>query len=92
MIPRGGPALIKQGGATTRRIPVIKHDAGVCHVFLDAQRRPRDGARDRARLEDPPDGGVQRRSRRCSCTAARRAAVLPAVLKALHEQGVEIRG
>jgi glutamate-5-semialdehyde dehydrogenase len=35
IIPRGGPGLIRKVTETSR-IPVIKHDAGVCHVFLDA--------------------------------------------------------
>lgn len=33
-IPRGGPGLIK-AVTETATIPVIKHDAGNCHVYLD---------------------------------------------------------
>ncbi|PKL33564.1 MAG: glutamate-5-semialdehyde dehydrogenase, partial [Planctomycetes bacterium HGW-Planctomycetes-2] len=34
-IPRGGPSLMR-AVAGAARVPVIKHDAGVCHVYLDA--------------------------------------------------------
>jgi len=34
VIPRGGPELI-QAVAASSRIPVIKHFAGVCHVYID---------------------------------------------------------
>ncbi|XAL99110.1 glutamate-5-semialdehyde dehydrogenase [Phycisphaeraceae bacterium D3-23] len=38
-IPRGGPGLIK---AVTEqaRIPVLKHDAGNCHIYIDARCDP----------------------------------------------------
>ena len=39
LIPRGGPALIRKVVAEST-IPVLKHDAGVCHVFLDASADP----------------------------------------------------
>ena len=35
IIPRGGPGLIRTV-VEQSRIPVICHDAGVCHIFLDA--------------------------------------------------------
>jgi len=35
IIPRGGPGLIRHVSEHSR-IPVIKHDAGVCAMFLDA--------------------------------------------------------
>ena len=39
VIPRGGPSLI--GFVTENsRIPVIKHDAGVCHVVVDGSADP----------------------------------------------------
>jgi glutamate-5-semialdehyde dehydrogenase len=33
-IPRGGPGLIRRV-ANDARMPVIKHDAGICHVYVD---------------------------------------------------------
>ena len=71
---------------------MIKHDAGVCHVYLDATAEA-EMARDIAvdsklrpdgRLQRARDAAVPRRTRRAPC--------LPHVLKALHEEGVEIRG
>ncbi|MEN8184127.1 MAG: glutamate-5-semialdehyde dehydrogenase, partial [Myxococcota bacterium] len=39
IIPRGGPGLIRKVTESST-IPVIKHDAGVCHVFLDESAEP----------------------------------------------------
>jgi glutamate-5-semialdehyde dehydrogenase len=90
IIPRGGPALIRRvlDGA---RVPVIKHDAGVCHVFLDASADP-EMARaivvDSKLKQVAVCNGVE--TLLCHEAAAR--TVLPVVLKALHEEGVELRG
>lgn len=35
IVPRGGPGLIEAVSASAR-MPVIKHDAGVCHVYVHA--------------------------------------------------------
>ena len=35
IIPRGGPGLIRMVTENSH-IPVIAHDAGVCHIFVDA--------------------------------------------------------
>jgi len=90
IIPRGGNALIQRvlDGA---RVPVIKHDAGVCHVFLDASA---DAEMARAIVRD----SKIRQMAVCNaldtllCHEAAARRVLPVVLKALHEEGVEIRG
>lgn len=89
-IPRGGPGLIRrvQEKAT---MPVIKHDAGVCHVFLDASAEPGMATalvRDSKIRQMSVCNGVE--TLLVHRDAARR--VLPDVLKALHEEGVEIRG
>jgi glutamate-5-semialdehyde dehydrogenase len=90
MIPRGGPELI-QKVVRDSTIPVIKHDAGVCHVYLDAS----------ADAEMATAIAIDSKIKQMSvCNGVetllvhRDAArsVLPAVLKALHEEGVEIRG
>src|SRR4029453_7209318 len=90
VIPRGGPALIQK---VTResRIPVVKHDAGVCHVFLDPSADPEMAvaiALDSKLRQMSVCNGLE------TLLAHRGAArtALPPVLKALHEQGVEIRG
>jgi glutamate-5-semialdehyde dehydrogenase len=90
IIPRGGPALIKRvlDGA---RVPVIKHDAGICHIFLDASANAemaRAIVLDSKLKQMAVCNGVE--TLLCHEAAAR--SVLPLVLKALHEEGVELRG
>jgi glutamate-5-semialdehyde dehydrogenase len=90
VIPRGGPGLIRLVDEESR-IPVIKHDAGVCHIYLDADA---DAEMARAIVLD----SKIRQMAVCNGLetllvhrdAARR--LLPGVLKALHERGVELRG
>jgi len=90
VIPRGGPGLIRKVTETSR-IPVIKHDAGVCHVFIDASA---DAEMARKIVID------SKISQMAVCNALetllvhRDAAqrVMPGVLKALYEEGVELRG
>ena len=90
IIPRGGPGLIQKVNEDSR-IPVIKHDAGVCHIFIDAS----------ADAEMAKRIAVDSKIRQMAvCNGLetllvhRDAAqtVLPGVLKALHEEGVELRG
>ena len=90
VIPRGGPGLIRKV-AETSRIPVIKHDAGVCHVFLDASADPKMATAivlDSKIRQMAVCNGLE--TLLVHRDAARTA--MPQVLKALHEQGVEIRG
>jgi glutamate-5-semialdehyde dehydrogenase len=90
IIPRGGPGLIRKVTETSR-IPVIKHDAGVCHVFIDESA---DAGMARAIVLD----SKLRQMAVCNgletllVHAGAAARVLPELLKALHEAGVEIRG
>jgi len=90
IIPRGGPALIKRvlDGA---RVPVIKHDAGICHVFLDASANA-EMARAIVRDSKIRQMAVCNGLETLLCHEAAARSVLPFVLKALHEEGVEIRG
>jgi len=90
IIPRGGPGLIRMVTENSH-IPVIAHDAGVCHIFLDA-------TADEAMAREIVIDSKLRQMAVCNGLetllvhkdAAR--SVMPGVLKALHEQGVEIRG
>src|SRR5262245_49957824 len=90
LIPRGGSALIRKVVAEST-IPVLKHDAGVCHVFLD---QSADAEMARAIVLD----SKLRQMAVCNgletllCHSAAARSVLPVVLKALHEQAVELRG
>ena len=90
IIPRGGPGLIRKVNENSR-IPVIKHDAGVCHVFIDASADPQMAQRivvDSKLRQMAVCNGLE------TLLVHRDAAqtVMPGVLKALHEEGVEVRG
>lgn len=90
VIPRGGPGLI-QKVTETSRIPVIKHDAGVCHVYLDASADPEMAARiaiDSKVRQMAVCNGLE--TLLCHRDAA--GTTLPRVLDVLHSEGIEIRG
>ncbi|MCP3986118.1 MAG: glutamate-5-semialdehyde dehydrogenase [bacterium] len=90
MIPRGGSALI-QKVMRDSSIPVLAHDEGICHIFLDASADVEMAAeivRDSKLRQMAVCNGLE--TLLCHRSAAPR--VLPEVLKRLHEEGVEIRG
>ncbi|HXV36883.1 MAG TPA: glutamate-5-semialdehyde dehydrogenase [Myxococcota bacterium] len=90
VIPRGGPELIRMVTQKSR-IPVVKHDAGVCHVFLDATAEPEMATRiavdSKISQMEACNGLETLLVHRDAATTA-----MPRVLKALHERGVELRG
>ena len=90
VIPRGGPGLIRKVTETST-IPVIKHDAGVCHVYLDAT-ADADMARNIVLDSKIQQMAVCNGLETLLWHRDLAATVLPHVLKALHEEGVEIRG
>ena len=90
IIPRGGPGLIRAVNEKSL-IPVIKHDAGICHLFIDAS----------ADAEMAAHIALDSKLRQMAvCNAIETLlvhrdavhSVLPTVLKSLHEEGVELRG
>ncbi len=90
IIPRGGRGLIELVTEKSR-IPVVKHDAGVCHIFIDASadvEMARSIVRDSKIRQMAVCNGLE------TLLVHRDAAqtVMPDVLKALHEEGVELRG
>jgi glutamate-5-semialdehyde dehydrogenase len=90
IIPRGGPELIRMVTEKSR-IPVVSHDAGVCHVFVDASADPEMATRiaidSKIRQMEVCNGLETLLVHRDAATTA-----MPRILKALHEQGVELRG
>lgn len=90
IIPRGGPGLIRKVRENST-IPVICHDEGICHIFIDAS------ADAKMATEIVLDSKLRQLA---VCNALETLlvhrdtseTVLPQVLKALHEEGVEIRG
>ena len=90
IIPRGGRGLIELVTEKSR-IPVVKHDEGVCHVFIDASadvEMARSIVRDSKIRQMAVCNGLE------TLLVHRDAAqtVMPGVLKALHEEAVELRG
>ena len=89
-IPRGGEGLIRRVAAEAR-MPVIKHFAGNCHIYIDAA----------ADLETAIAVTVNSKCHRLGvCNAAESLLVhadvaseyLPQIAAALIENGIEIRG
>lgn len=90
VIPRGGPGLIRKVRAEST-IPVIAHDAGVCHIFVDetADAEMAIAIVHESKLRQMAVcNGLE--TLLCHRGAAER--VLPRILKDLREAGVEIRG
>ena len=90
VIPRGGSELIRKVIAEST-IPVIAHDAGVCHVYID-ESADTDMAiaivHESKIRQMPVCNGLET----LLCHRGAAQTVLPRVLKALNEAGVEIRG
>jgi len=90
VIPRGGPGLIRKVTETST-IPVIKHDAGVCHIFLDARADPEMAtaivADSKIRQMAVCNGLETLLVHRAAAPA-----LLPRMLGALAAEGIEIRG
>ncbi len=90
VIPRGGSGLIRKVIAEST-IPVIAHDAGVCHIYLD-ESADTDMAvsivHESKLRQMPVCNGLET----LLCHRGAVQTVLASVLKDLHEAGVEIRG
>lgn len=90
IIPRGGEGLIR-AVSQQATVPIIKHDKGVCHTYVDA------GADLEQAREICVNAKVQRPG---TCNAMETLLVdqsiaphlLPVLIKALQKAGVEIRG
>ena len=80
-IPRGGESLIRRVSEEAK-MPVLKHFAGNCHVYLDRSADAGHGREDRRQRQVPADGRVQRgriaggplRGRRVAIAAGRQGA------------------
>ena len=90
IIPRGGEGLIRMVSENST-IPVIKHDKGVCHVYVDASADP-------SMAEEICFNAKVQRPGTCNAMEAMlvnqdvAAAFLPAAIKRMQQAGVEIRG
>jgi glutamate-5-semialdehyde dehydrogenase len=90
LIPRGGPSLIRKV-VEESTIPVVKHDAGVCHIFLDAS-ADREMARAIVRDSKIRQMAVCNGLETLLVHQGAAQDTLPFVLDALVAEGVEIRG
>ena len=90
IIPRGGPSLMKTI-AEHATIPVVKHDAGICHIYVDADA-------DQAMAEAICVNAKAQRPSTCNAmetllvhqTIAR--TFLPRLMDKLQAANVEVRG
>lgn len=89
-IPRGGESLIRRV-TEEARMPVIKHFAGNCHVYLDQSADP-DMAERIVVNAKCQRMGVCNAAESLVVHAAVADSLLPRVAKALMERGIEIRG
>lgn len=89
-IPRGGKGLIERV-AIEAQMPVIKHYDGNCHVFVDAAADPQ------MAIDIVVNSKCQRMGvcNACESLVVHQSVVdslLPKIGKALHDNGIEIRG
>lgn len=89
-IPRGGEGLIRRVSQEAR-MPVIKHYAGNCHVYLDRSADP-DMAERLVVNSKCQRQGVCNAAESLVVHAQVAETLLPRIGKALVEQGIEIRG
>ncbi len=89
VVPRGGKGLIARVSEESR-VPVLKHLDGICHVFID-----RDADPEKA-MAIAINAKTQRYST-CNTmetllVAREQASLLPRLVRAMQEHGVEVRG
>jgi len=90
IIPRGGEGLIRMVSENST-IPVIKHDKGVCHVYVDSKA-------DLSMAEEICFNAKVQRPGTCNAMEAMLVhqdvakTFLPAVINRMKKAGVEIRG
>jgi glutamate-5-semialdehyde dehydrogenase len=89
-VPRGGESLIRRVSEQAR-MPVIKHFAGNCHVYLDRSADP-DMAETIVVNAKCQRMGVCNAAESLLVHADVAAALLPRVGKALLDRGIELRG
>jgi glutamate-5-semialdehyde dehydrogenase len=91
-IPRGGPGLIK-AVTEAATIPVVKHDAGNCHVYVDDRLEALEEAAEaivvNAKAQRP---GVCNAAETLLVHSNVAARMIPRLCGALSRAGVEIRG
>lgn len=89
IIPRGGESLMRRVAAKSK-IPVLKHDKGVCHIFIDDSADPLMAEKIclNAKVQRP---GVCNAVETLLIHENLRQGFLPALIGALQHHGVEVR-
>ncbi len=90
VIPRGGEALMKWMQQHSK-VPVVKHDKGVCHVFIDesAKLEMAENIAFNAKVQRP---GVCNAMETLLVHEKIAFAFLPSMIEKYHTAGVEVRG
>lgn len=89
IIPRGGESLMRLVSAKSK-IPVLKHDKGVCHIFIDESADPLMAEKIclNAKVQRP---GVCNAVETLLVHEKLRPNFLPALISALQHHGVQVR-
>lgn len=91
-IPRGGPSLMKAVSAAAR-VPVVKHDAGNCHVYIDEHLDGLEEAAERIVVNAKAQrAGVCNAAETLLVHERVAARMIPRLCGALAAANVEIRG
>lgn len=89
VVPRGGKSLIERVSAESR-VPVLKHLDGICHVFIDRDADPEKAMAIAINAKTQRYGTCN--TMETLLVAREQASLLPRLVAALQERGVEVRG
>jgi glutamate-5-semialdehyde dehydrogenase len=89
IVPRGGKGLIKRVMAESQ-VAILKHLDGICHVYIDTEADPDKAHRIAFNAKTQRYGTCN--TMETLLIAKAQTGMLPALVAALQEEGVEVRG
>ena len=89
IVPRGGKGLIRRVAAESQ-IAILKHLDGICHVYIDKDADPEKAHRIAINAKTQRYGTCN--TMETLLVAKAQVGLLPRLVAALQEQGVEVRG
>lgn len=89
VVPRGGKSLIERVSAESR-VPVLKHLDGICHVFIDRDADPEKAMAIAINAKTQRYGTCN--TMETLLVAREQGGLLPRLVDALQDRGVEVRG
>ena len=89
IVPRGGKGLIQRVAAESQ-IAILKHLDGICHVYIDTDADPEKAHRIAINAKTQRYGTCN--TMETLLVAKAQVGLLPRLVAALQEQGVEVRG